>query len=69
KWDNIFVLSVGVLCVGGAFFGTGLIVKSLGKSPVRKAVNAYNGQLYSSTAAPELQFGLTRHGVGFVYQF
>ncbi|MDR0414158.1 MAG: CsgG/HfaB family protein [Prevotellaceae bacterium] len=58
-----------LISAGAILVGTGIVFRVLGKSSVRKAVNAYNGQLYSSTAAPELQFGLTRHGVGFVYRF
>jgi hypothetical protein len=60
-----------IFVIGCASIGAGVTFRILGKNPVRKAVESYNSQLYSSSGSctPELRFGFTGHGVGLVYRF
>jgi hypothetical protein len=60
-----------IFVVGCASIGAGITFRILGKNPVKKAVESYNSQLYSSSGSctPELRFGFTGHGVGLVYRF
>jgi hypothetical protein len=71
-YDDDILYTLGPPCIlaGGALIVTGITFRILGRFPVKKAVESYNSQYFSSSSStPELQFGFTKHGVGLVYRF
>jgi hypothetical protein len=62
--NTAIVLGSGIGCLG-----VSIPFNLSGKNYIHNAVNSYNACQYTSSHTPELKFGLTQNGVGFVLNF
>jgi hypothetical protein len=66
------LLSMGYISLGasGAFFATGFPLSCVGKRNKNRALDEFRQQNQStSSASPQLRFGLGAHGIGLSYMF